>query len=75
MADEDQGTRLIDLLVRLGIADDDDDAYRRLSPYASMPVRDLADEIAHPAFRAAGPFVRRAFLESLGEGRPDVRTY
>ncbi|WP_146114818.1 alpha-L-rhamnosidase [Microbacterium sp. MYb45] len=75
LADEDQGTRLIDLLVRLGIADDDDDAYRRLSPYASMPVRDLADEIAHPAFRAAGPFVRRAFLESLGEGRPDVRTY
>ena len=75
LADADQGTRLIDLLVRLGIADDDDDAYRRLSPYASTPVGDLADEIAHPAFRAAGPYVRRAFRERLGEGRPDVRTY
>jgi alpha-L-rhamnosidase len=75
LSDADQGTRLIELLVRLGIADDDDDAYRRLSPYASMRVVDFADEIAHPAFRAAGPFVRRVFRESLGERRPDVRTY
>lgn len=70
------GPALVDLAVRLGIASDVDDAYRRFAAYVDGTAAELIDQVAHPAFLAGGPFIRRTLereLEQLG-ARSDART-